>query len=123
MKIKQLQSTYNKETGDSTVTIYTKYGVFCGDAKCHPDDMPSSRFFGCAIAEYRAKIKALQKKKELLSARVKEVKYFMDRLDDKCVKARYFYLKAEIQRLNIMIHELKFCIKNSELIRNNKGEK
>ena len=65
---KFLHSNADKEMGISTVTIEYKNERFTGLASKHPDD-EWSEFFGCEIAEVRAKIKAAKwefrnKKKE-----------------------------------------------------------
>lgn len=54
---KFLDSSTDKKTGESTVTVEYKGRVFYGTAYCHPDDS-WSEFFGCSLAETRAMIKA-----------------------------------------------------------------
>lgn len=60
-------SNYNEETGVSTVTIGTKWGMFTGSTKLHEKDKDNvSQIFGGELAETKAIIKALK-------ARVKEI--------------------------------------------------
>lgn len=52
---KLFKSTYNADTGVSTVVIKTKSGYFTGVAKVHPEDTSvQSKFLGCRIAEKKA---------------------------------------------------------------------
>ena len=78
MKTKILYSNYDNNTGVSTVTIQTKYGIFTGTAKIHPDDKNySSSFFGCELAELRAGIKNLK-------AKLKKVNYQLETIETCC---------------------------------------
>lgn len=75
MKTKILYSNYNTNTGVSTVTIQTKYGIFTGTAKIHPYDKDySSSFFGCELAELRAGIKSLK-------AKLKKINYQLEAIE------------------------------------------
>ena len=75
MKTKILYSNYNTNTGVSTATIQTKYGIFTGTAKIHPNDKDySSSFFGCELAELRAGIKSLK-------AKLKKINYQLEAIE------------------------------------------
>lgn len=53
--IKFLESTYDKESGISCVSIATECGIFTGYAFLNPEDKEyESEFLGCEVAEMRA---------------------------------------------------------------------
>ena len=59
--MKLINSSFNKETGQSFVTLADKYGLYTGKAKAHPDQRNRvSELAGCCIAEGRAQIKCLK---------------------------------------------------------------
>ena len=54
------QSEFHFENGIAKCTLYNNYGVFEGEAKCHPDDFDmESEKVGCEIAYSRATINSL----------------------------------------------------------------
>lgn len=62
-KIRYKDSSFNKDTLISTVSVQSKFGIFEGRAKFNPEDADKyrcSRYLGCQIAEWRAVIKALK---------------------------------------------------------------
>jgi hypothetical protein len=61
MKNKKPRFEYDKETGISICELTSKYGMFVGEAYCHPDDMDmESEKVGCEIAYCRATIEAFK---------------------------------------------------------------
>ncbi len=59
LRAKLSNSTFDPETGISTVTIKTKRGTYTGFAKVHPDDEEiQSKYTGLRIAEMKAVRKA-----------------------------------------------------------------
>ena len=60
--MKLLYSYFFPATGESTVAIANRDGVYIGSAKLHPDDKNSaSQFAGCRLAECRAWLQYLHK--------------------------------------------------------------
>ena len=60
MKQGNFKFRWDEETGLAIAIIYTPYGVFTGEAECHPDDRDMiSEKVGCEIAYTRATIDAL----------------------------------------------------------------
>ena len=60
--MKLLYSYFFTATGESTVAIANRDGVYIGSAKLHPDDKNSaSQFAGCRLAECRAWLQYLHK--------------------------------------------------------------
>ena len=60
--MKLLYSYFFPATGESTVAIVNRDGVYIGSAKLHPDDKNSaSQFAGCRLAECRAWLQYLHK--------------------------------------------------------------
>ena len=119
MKIKIIDSIYIPSQGTSYVTIKTKYGVFTGKARLHPEDKANeSSFVGCGYAEIRAVAQALKvelKEKRLI---LKEFENFEKEL--KCLKNYNFYslearkLRKRIYTLYAEIKELKTSIDGVE---------
>ena len=59
LRAKLSNSTFNPETGISTVTVKTKRGTYTGVAKVHPEDKEiQSKYTGLRIAEMKAMRKA-----------------------------------------------------------------
>lgn len=73
LRVKLSNSTFDPETGVSTVTVKTKRGIYTGVAKIHPDDKEiQSKYTGLRIAEMKAIRKAykdeLKREKIILHA-------------------------------------------------------
>lgn len=59
LRAKLSNSTFDSETGISTVTVKTKRGTYTGVAKVHPEDKEiQSKYTGLRIAEMKAMCKA-----------------------------------------------------------------
>ena len=66
-KLQQPKFIYGEEKGMSICKLETKYGLFVGKAKCHPDDFDmKSEKVGCEIAYSRAAIKSLKYERECI---------------------------------------------------------
>lgn len=75
MKIKLIESYYNKETGISYAKINTDYGEFEGYATLHEEDKEiESRFAGCQYAETRAVLKYMKNRIKILAYQIKALK-------------------------------------------------
>lgn len=59
-RIKFIDANYDGKTGKSTASVSNYLGTFYGEARFNPDDACPSIFVGPAIAEMRARIKALK---------------------------------------------------------------
>ena len=97
MKVKLLESNYDKETGISTASIETDCGIFYGKARLHPDDKEyESNFAGCNYAETRAIIKYFKYKAKIVKIKIEGIKSY-----EKTLKNRKDYNKYSIE--NIML--------------------
>lgn len=112
----KLYSDFNAETGQSTVTIQNKYGIYTGTAQVHPDDLDYvSRYAGCRIAELRAEIKILkdeiQRDKIALSALQtldKELRsYYAEDYNLKIQRHIYKQIKYYTNEINTIKTEIK----------------
>lgn len=59
-RIKFIDAEYDGKTGKSTASVSNYLGTFYGEAKFNPADGCPSIFVGPAIAEMRARVKALK---------------------------------------------------------------
>ena len=74
MKIKLIESNFDRETGVSYAKIQTDYGVFAGSAKLHEEDKEHvSSFAGCHYAETRAIIAYMKHRVKLLNERIESL--------------------------------------------------
>ncbi|MGN0992828.1 MAG: hypothetical protein ACI4PE_02780 [Bacilli bacterium] len=84
MKIKLVQSNYDKETGISIATINTDYGIFSGSAKLHQEDKHiESSFAGCCYAETRAILKYMKYRLKLVNEQIKALENCKKVLENK----------------------------------------
>lgn len=70
MKIKLIDSGFDKETHKSFAVIQTRYGIFRGECVTDPEDYDiEDRYTGCMYAERKAEIKAMKARLEILRIR------------------------------------------------------
>jgi hypothetical protein len=125
MKYKLEKVDFDKETGISYVLIKTPIGNFDGYCKLHEEDRDIiSNFFGCKIAETRARVKYLkaliQKQKikvETLENLVNNIEkingYEKDCAEARFVRKNYFIelekynrMKETVTDVNDLVHHL-----------------
>ena len=116
MKIKLLNSNYDKETGISTVTIRTRNGEFTGTSKLHEEDRDiESSFAGCRYAEAKALVKSLKAKNkerliqlkvlENLEKELKSMKYYNPYSLEACRLRRKIYeIRAEYEEQKALLY-------------------
>ena len=128
MKTKMINSNFDRETRISETTVTNNYGIFTGYATCHPDDNVSS-FFGCALAEYRANLKAFREERKIIRFQIKALKeaYGMfsnaKNFNANCNEARkmrkYIKMKeAKLTEVEDIISALTLRIKDAPDFRN-----
>lgn len=106
MKWKIIKSDYNKETGISYVQISTKYGVFEGISKLHPDDKDiASEFEGCRYAEIRAVLKFLQHSNLILSTKINVLQNLLNNFQQR----RHY--NPQLKENIYLQHEIQLYIK------------
>ena len=132
--MKFISSSYNTETGESSVTMQHLGKKFTGTAKIHPDEFDKkSEFAGCSYAETRATIQALKYERSLAKQKADEAIDFVKSVEgyakfDKnspSSKAIYRQLNQRIKRVNDLADEindlykaLEMSIKRREIILN-----
>lgn len=104
-----------EETGFSWVSIQTKYGIFTGTAKVHPEDFAKGWYNSLAgqmIAHHRAYIKYFKYRKRLDQNTLKELNHIYctnnpDSPIANCIFQRMCELEANIDQLftNITLFE------------------
>lgn len=126
MKFKLLNSKYNADTKLSTATLQTPYGVMVGKARLHPDDTTyESSFFGCQIAEAKAKLRAYKEKIRENKIKIKALQDFekvLKNLKDynphslECKKLRkqIYLLTKENQEIQTMIQNAHIAMRKAE---------
>lgn len=107
LRIKLSNSSFDPETGTSTVTIKTKRGIYTGTAKVHPDDKEvQSKYTGLRIAEMKAVRKAykdeLKREKIILHTVERMTKDIVHNVFDKSYD-EYLIMRAVRLRLHFMI--------------------
>lgn len=122
LRIKLSNSSFDPETGTSTVTIKTKRGIYTGTAKVHPDDKEvQSKYTGLRIAEMKAVRKAykdeLKREKiilHVLSSVQKDLIHTLDKYSAyqslawaQVLIRRRFYFIAKTHRKRINLIEAK----------------
>ena len=124
--MKFLYSYFFPETGESTVALSDKNGVYIGTAKLHPQDKEfASEYAGCRLAQKRAWIQYLQRQLRIKKIQLKTIKNLIKDINLNCNSIdpkiqRRFNLKLrdytnEIQELtnniNLLNEEIKKDIK------------
>lgn len=111
MKIKLLNSNYDKDTGISKVTILTEYGKFSAKSKLHEEDKEiSSSFAGCQYAEIKAIIKYIKYKIKLINQQIKGLEnctkvlmgrkeYNHNSVENRTIRKQIYLLKKQKKNL------------------------
>lgn len=107
MKIKIINSNFDKKTGISTVTILTDLGKFTGISKLHEEDKKfESSFAGCQYAEVKAIKKYMKAKINKISNEIngleKGIKMLMNlkdynsnKVENRKLRKQLFIMKKE----------------------------
>ncbi len=118
IKIKNILSYYDKETGESIVTIATDIGEYTGYAQLHPDDKKiESNYAGCRYAEMRAGIKYMKDKAKIANYKLEELykiykdlkqrkKYNEKNLGFRLLEKEIYTLEDEKEFFNNNVHTL-----------------
>jgi len=114
IRIKFLDSHYDKYSGVSIVRVATRYGVYEGIAREHPEEKYHSKFFGCMIAECRANIKALKDALKFKKAELKGAERVYAECQTKQTHGVVKGIKKEIIELEALINIEKVEIKQIE---------
>ena len=112
---------WHEETGLAIAVIYTPYGVFTGEAECHPDDRDMmSEKVGCEIAYTRAVIDALVFERDNRIkpslASLKQLYYSMKhskKFNPKSYENRM--LRRQIQNWELDLHNINSIIRDQRL--------
>lgn len=105
----------------SYVKIKTKLGHFEGYAYLHPiDDDYASSFLGCEIAEYRAIIDYLKKKRYITNIQIQTLENFKE---NKKVMDKIKSIEGNKRLIDLQIRTLKVIIKEKEKEHHNFIEK
>ena len=103
--VRLLSSDFNKETGISSATIGTDYGIFTASVKLHEEDLHiSSRYAGCEYAEMKATIKYMKKRIEVINNQLKGLENYQKQL---IKRNDYNSNSIENKILNIQMNNLK----------------
>ena len=119
MKIKLIESNFDRETGISYAKIQTDYGVFAGSAKLHEEDKEHvSSFAGCHYAETRAIIAYMKHRVKLLNERIESLENCKKVLEN---RKEYDHNSVENRTIRKQIYLLKvhvlFIITNCQTYR------
>ena len=122
MKTSLIHSNYDKETGVSTVSLGSKYGIFCGKSTLLDEDKNfESELRGCTYAEMKAYIKikkaALKEEKAIFKGMNNLYKSIMNYKDKDIVTVHYMNKQINIQAKKIAqleedIDNLEFGLTN-----------
>lgn len=132
--MKFISSSYNPETGISTVTMQHMGKKFVGTAKLHPDEKDKgSEYAGCYYAEIRATILALKYERKIAQIEADICRNFVKSLEcynkfnknDNSAKTVYHLLNKKIKRvnditdhINFNLHQLQTAIFNRSIVVN-----
>ena len=118
--MKFINSSYDPETGLSTVTMQHLGIKFFGSAQLHPDDKENaSNYGGCVIAELRAAISALKYERTIAKQKADEAIDFMKACegyanfdkDSPTAKVMYRQVNRRIKRVNDITDEINNLMK------------
>lgn len=85
MTDQMVRADYDAETGVSTITLNTKYGVFTETAKLHDEDKDiANRWDGVYFAYMKCLIAKLRGKARMYERRAEGVKYAIDVMRNQC---------------------------------------
>ena len=105
MKYEIIDCGYDKDIKKAWVSIKTKYGLFLGVCKAHPEDYDiASEFTGCEIAERKAYMKALKAHCKAISMEIKTLEDLHKRIS--CCKD-FNYNSFEARQIRKIIYEKK----------------
>lgn len=105
MRIKLIDSAFDKNTGVSYAKIQTDCGVFQAFSELHEEDKHiSSSFAGCQYAEIKATIKYMKYKIKLLKERIKALENCKKALEN---KKNYNHNSEENRTIRKQIYILK----------------
>lgn len=123
--MKFIDSAYDPNTGMSIVIIQHLGIKFEGTAKVHPEDK-GSNYFGCQLAEIRAKIKALKYERKLAKQKADDALDFIKSCEgykkfnkeDDTAKVMYRQINRRIQKVNDLADKINELIKEEDKCRN-----
>ena len=108
--MKFIQGHFNKKTGKSIVVLSDKYGKYVGQANLHPDDKKNANAYtGCSIAQARAYIKLLEKRRNRLKIKLEAIKNLIKDIEVNYHTPINFKLR---RRFNIQIKNYNDEIEN-----------
>lgn len=124
--MKFIESTYDSGTGTSTVIMQHLGVKFEGTAQEHPEETNSSSYFGCQLAEIRAKIKALKYERKLAKQKSDEALDFVKSCegyakfdkDNDAAKVMYRQLNRRIQKVNDLADQINKLLKEEDQVKN-----
>ena len=115
--MKFISSSYNPETGISSVTMQHMGKKFVGTAKLHPDEKDKgSEYAGCYYAEMRATILALKYERKIAKIEADTCLNFVKSLEcyskfnkeDESAKSVYRLLNRKIKRVNDITDHINY---------------
>lgn len=121
--MKFISSSYDPETGLSTVVMQHLGIKFTGTAQLHPDDKENaSKYGGCVIAEFRAAIAAYKYERKLAKQKADEAIDFMKACEgysnfDKnspTAKIMYRQVNRRIKKVNDITDKINELLKQIE---------
>ena len=127
--MKFISSSYNPETGISTVVMQHLGIKFIGTAQLHPDDRDhASHFEGCWLAEQRAIILALKYERYMAKKKSDEAIDFLKSCecysnfdkDSPTAKSIYRQVNRRIKKVNDITDKINETLKCIELHQNSR---
>ena len=121
--MKFISSSYDPDTGLSTVTMQHLGVKFVGVAKLHPEDRETaSRFGGCLIAELRATIAGYKYERNIAKQKADEAIDFLKACEhyknfDKnspTAKVMYRQVNRRIKRVNDITDKINYLLREIE---------
>lgn len=90
MKIKLVDSWYNKENGESYAKINTDYGYFEAYSQLHEEDADiASRYAGCQYAEMRAVLKYMKHRIKILAYQIEALINCQKQIENRAAYNQY----------------------------------
>ena len=124
--MKFIKSTYDPDTGYSTVIIQHLGKKFVGTARTHPEETNKSTYFGCQLAEIRAEIKALKYERTIAKQKSDDALDFIKscqnyakfNVGDDSAKVMYRQLNQRIKKVNDLADHINDLLKEEDRIIN-----
>lgn len=118
INITNIFSNYDKETGESVVTIATDIGEFTDYAYLHPEDKDiESNYAGCRYAEMRASIQYMKQKRRIAEYKLQELnKIYKDLSQRKNYNKDNIGMKVLEKEIYILEDEREFFKHNTETL-------